>query len=125
MSGVSADSGKTLHLLDRSREMSTMSIRHELRGDVQISSSSVVAQALPGMKDIVLFGRSERGKARETPQPVFVIADNRRDLGLLKHEFGNQDAVWIARLTPREVAAMTAIPIHEGAAKLIFPKSHS
>ena len=37
-------------------------------------------------------------------QPLFIVRDDGSGQGLLEHDFGNQDGVGIAGLTPGEIA---------------------
>ena len=46
---------------------------------------------------------------------------------MLEHELGNEDGVRVARLAPREVAAVVAIPAEKRVAKCanVFRRNHS
>ena len=57
--GVFPDSWKLLHLLDRSRETSAVSIHDGLCGGVQISRAHVIAEALPCAQHIVFGSASQ------------------------------------------------------------------
>jgi hypothetical protein len=39
-----------------------------------------------------------------------IVRNDSRDLGLLEHELGDQDRVWIAGVAPREVSALQPKP---------------
>ncbi len=66
----------------------------------------------------------ERREVREPPEPLIIIRDNGGNLGLLEHEFGDEDGVGIASLTPRELAAVLMVPIRQGRVELIFLERH-
>jgi len=56
MRGVFADSGKLSHLLDSAWEISAMSIDNRFCCGVEISRASVIAEALPRAKHLILRG---------------------------------------------------------------------
>src|SRR5450759_2168385 len=51
----------------------------------------------------------ERGDIGEALEKTAVIRNHRGDLGLLQHDFGDPDAVGIARALPRQVVAAVAL----------------
>src|SRR5207244_12932357 len=114
--GVFPDSWKLLHLLDRSRETSAVSIHDGLCGGVQISRAHVIAEALPCAQHIVFGSASQCSKIREAAEPFIVIRNDGGDLSLLEHELRDEDGVWVARSAPMEVAAVAAIRTEEAAA---------
>ncbi len=87
-----------------------MSILHEFRGGVEISSATVVTEPLPGVENVVFRGHGKRGKIRKATEPTIIVGQHGRDLRLLKHELGDEDRVWIARATPGKIAAMAPKP---------------
>jgi hypothetical protein len=101
-----------LHLIGRSRKASTMSTYNYFRDGVQISGSCVVTQPLPGVQDAGFGGARQNSEARKSTQPFIIIRDNGSNLGLLEHELGDQDGVWIAGIAPRQIAAVFAIPAY-------------
>jgi hypothetical protein len=107
------------HLLNRFWKMPTISIFDQFRGRAQISGAGVITEPLPGMKNVVLGSVSQRGEIREPVEPLIIIREHCGDLGLLKHELGNQDGVWIARPSPGKVAAVFAIPAQESPVKCV------
>ncbi|HEX3421674.1 MAG TPA: hypothetical protein VHT01_10605 [Candidatus Udaeobacter sp.] len=115
--GIFPYAGKRLHLIDRLRKTSAISIHNRLCCSVEISRASVIAEALPRVQDLVLGGPSKRVEIWKRTQPVVIIRDDGGDLRLLEHELGNEDCVWIDRSAPREVAAMAAIPTRQTTAK--------
>lgn len=62
------------------------------------------------MENIVLRGRRQGSDGRKASQPFIVIWDYGRDLGLLEHEFGDEDGVGIGRPAPGKVAPVFAVP---------------
>jgi len=125
--GVSAESWKLLHLLDRSRETSAVLIHDGLCAGVQISCAGVIAEALPRAQDIIFRSASERSEIRKSAEPFIVIRNDSGNLSLLEHELRDEDGVWVARSAPREVAAVAAIPAEKRAAKRanVFRRNHS
>ena len=53
-----------------------------------------------------------------------IIRNNAGDLGLLEHEFRDENSVGIAGLTPGQIAAVPAVPIHKRALEVICLESH-
>ena len=116
--GVFADTGQVSYLVQRFRESLAMSIYDELCGGVKISRASVVAETLPGAQNFAFRCSRETTEMRKAPKPLSIVRQNRRDLRLLEHEFGNEDAVRIARATPWKVAPIVAIPTQKPTAEL-------
>ena len=54
--------------------------------------------------------RRERVERRILLQPLGVLRQHAIDLGLLQHDFGDEDVVRIARLAPRQIASVAPIP---------------
>ncbi len=53
-----------------------------------------------------------------------IIRNNAGDMGLLEHEFRDENSVGIAGLTPGQIAAVPAVPIHKRASEVICLESH-
>jgi hypothetical protein len=94
-----------------------VSILHNLRGGMKIPGAVVIAEALPGVENIVLRSAGDRSEIREAAKPFIIIRDYGGDLGLLKHELGDENRVGIAGFAPRQIAAVAAKPAEEGPAK--------
>ena len=122
--GIFSDARQLAHFLDRLWETATMPIYDPLRRGVKIASPSVITQALPGMEDVVFRSARQRGEIGKAAEPLVIIRKHCGYLGLLEHEFGDQDRIGIASSPPREVAPVLAIPIEQGATKAIFRKNH-
>ena len=100
-----------------SRERAAMFFRNGDGGGAEISGAGVVAKTLPGVENVVFGGGGERGEVGEAPEPLIIIRNDGGDLGLLEHEFGNEDGVGIGGAAPGESASIFAIPGKKGAAK--------
>ena len=95
-----------------------MFFNNHFRGGVQMPRASIVAEALPGMKDLAFRGASQRRESWESAEPLFIIRQNSGDLGLLQHELGDEDRIGIARAAPWKVATMAAIPAQKSATEI-------
>ena len=87
------------------RKLPAMQRHHVLGAAVQVARAAVVAQAAPQGQHVVLRGGGQlchRGKAL---QKAGVIVQHRGHLGLLQHDFGQPDAVGIARVLPGQAVA--------------------
>jgi hypothetical protein len=111
------DSRKFPDLVSRLWTVSTMSVNDYFSGSMKVSGASVVTEALPGVEDVTFRGARKREEIWEAAEPLFIIRDNRGNLGLLEHYLGDEDGVRIARLAPGKVAAVAAIPAEKRAAE--------
>ena len=85
---------------------------------VQIARAGVIPQSLPRLEHVVLRRIGEvanRGKPVEKPM---VIGNDRIYLRLLEHELGEQNAIGVIRVPPRQVAFVLAIPRQEAGGDL-------
>jgi hypothetical protein len=80
---------------------SPVSILHNLGGGMKIPGAVVIAEALPGVENIVLRSAREGSEVRKSAKPFIIIRDHRGDLSLLEHELGDEDRVRIAGFAPR------------------------
>ena len=83
----------------------------------QIPGARVVAEPLPGVKDVVFGSGSERREIGKAPEPVIIIRDDGSDLGLLEHELGNEDRVGVVGTAPGKIARVLTVPGKEIAAE--------
>ena len=83
----------------------------------KIPGARVIAESLPGVQDFLLGRFCEGGEIRKTPNPLIIIRDHRRDLGLLQHEFRDQDGIRVLSAAPGQIAALQAVPFQKGTAK--------
>lgn len=93
-------------------------------GRVQLMRSCVIPEALPRMEDLIFRSSGDRAEIGEAAEPLIIIRDHTRDLGLLEHEFRGENGVRILGAAPGEVPAVMAIPIAQRAAKLISLERH-
>jgi hypothetical protein len=77
---------------------------------VEIAGSRVIAQALPGVQNVRFSRSGKRADGGEAAQPPIIVRDNSGGLGLLEHDFGNQDGIGIAALAPGEIAFVEQKP---------------
>jgi len=81
---------------------------------MKVACPGVIAESLPGVKNIVFCRARQYREGRESSKPVLIIRQHSYDLRLLQHDFRNEDGVGIAGPPPGKVAAMAVIPFHEG-----------
>src|SRR5262249_17190262 len=74
---------------------------------------AIVAEARPRADDLGRRRRCERFDRRELFEESMVLRSHAVDLGLLEHDFGDQDVVWIARAAPGQVAGGLGEPRHQ------------
>lgn len=77
-----------------------VSILHDLGGGMKVPGAVVIAEALPSVENIVLRSARDRSEIRESAEPFTIIGDHGGDLGLVKHELGDEDRVRIASFAP-------------------------
>jgi len=122
--GVFSNSGELLHSIDRSRKVPSASIYNGPSGGVKISRTSVIAETLPCAEHVIFRSAGQYGKIGKSAQPLAVIGYHGGNLGLLKHELGDEDGVGVARASPREIAAVEAIPMYQCSSEPGFWKRH-
>src|SRR6266404_129311 len=104
------------------REYAAMSLDDDARGAVEIAGTSVVAEPAPERKHVVLVGGRQAGDVGEAGKEALEIRDDRGDLCLLQHDFGEPDRIGIARALPRQiVASMLALPGNDALGELAHP----
>lgn len=77
-----------------------VSILHDLGGGMKVPGAVVIAEALPSVENIVLRSARDRSEIMESAEPFIIIGDHGGDLGLLKHELGDENRVRIAGFAP-------------------------
>ena len=97
---IAANARQFANRRDIAGKDSPVSILHDLGGGMKIPGAVVIAEALPGVENIVLRSARKRIEIRESAKPFIIIRDYGGDLGLLKHELGDQDRVRIAGFAP-------------------------
>ena len=112
---VTPDPRKRAKIVDLVRQHSAVLTENDFCESMQIARSGVVTQSLPAVENAGLRSKREGGKIGEAAKPLIVIRKDGGDLGLLKHELGNEDRVGVADPPPRQVAPVSAIPTQKGA----------
>jgi hypothetical protein len=107
---VAADSRELLDRFQVSRKSAAMFFHDGDSGRAEISSASVVAESLPGMKDVAFGSGGEGGEVGKTLEPLIIIRDDGGYLGLLQHELRDEDGVGIGGAAPGKIAGVFAVP---------------
>ena len=89
--------------------------RHDLlRRRVQVMRAPVVAQAAPVLEHALDGRGGERANIGKFGDEPLVVRNDRGHLRLLQHDFGQPDAIGVARVLPREaVAPVRALPLDQ------------
>ena len=77
-----------------------MSILHNFGGGMKIPGAVVIAETLPAVEHFVLRSARDGSEVRKSAKPFIIIRDYGGDLGLLKHELGDEDCVRVAGFAP-------------------------
>ena len=84
---------------------------------MQIAGTGVVAKSLPGMQHLVQRSGGQRMNIGKTRDESVKIGADRRDSGLLQHDFAEPDAVGVGALAgcgaPGQVAAVAVVPCEQ------------
>ena len=115
--GVTTETGESADLIDVLREDAPVLSDDDFRGGVQIAGTRVITKPLPRVQHVGIRGARKAGEIGEAVEPASIIWNDRGDLRLLEHEFGDKNRVGIGRVTPRQVAAVFPIPCEKGAAE--------
>ena len=85
---------------------------HDLCGAVQQMRAAIVTEPAPELQHAIEWRSREGARARKFRNKPLVIGNDGRDLSLLQHDLGDPDAVGVARVLPRQIAAaMHSLPI--------------
>jgi len=71
---------------------------------VKISRSRIITEAFPGVQNLRFSRRSKRANGGKPAQPSIIVSDDSSSLGLLEHDFGDEDGVGIAGMAPGKIA---------------------
>ena len=71
---------------------------------MKISRSRIITEAFPGVQNLRFSRRGKRADGGKPAQPSIIVRDDGSSLGLLEHDFGNENGVRIAGLAPGEIA---------------------
>lgn len=98
---VGADARVFLEFFGVRRKLAIVCCFDLLGGALQEAGAAPVAKARPGGEEVGLGGGSESGGGGELLKKLVVFRNDAGDLGLLEHDFGDEDGVGIASVTPR------------------------
>jgi len=82
---------------------------HHLRNFLQCYCPSIVSQTLPYPQYLTERGLSEGGKIRKGIDELCIFIKNPLCLSLLKHNFRDEDMIWVVSHPPRQGAAVFLI----------------
>ena len=71
---------------------------------MKISCSRIITEAFPGVQNLRFSRRGKRADGGKPAQPSIIVRNDGSGLGLLEHDFGNQDGVGIVGLAPGQIA---------------------
>jgi len=71
---------------------------------VKISRSRIITEAFPGAQNLRFSRDGKRADGGKPAQPPIIVRDDGSSLGLLEHDFGNENGVRMAGLAPGEIA---------------------
>jgi hypothetical protein len=83
------------------------------RGGMKVRSPSIVSETIPGASHRMGRRLGQRFECGVPSQEATIVTQHTRDLCLLEHEFGNQYAVWITGMTPRQGASIASKPFQD------------
>ena len=95
-----ADSGQRLKHFGTARKLACVNGDDLTRGVMQIAGAAVVTEAGPAGIHLVEAGGRQCAHVRKARQKTRVVLQHARHLRLLQHDFGEPDAVRIARVLP-------------------------
>ena len=115
--GVTTESGESVYLIKILREDAPVLCDDDFGGGVQVAGTRVITKPLPRVQHVGIRSTGKASEIGEAVEPASIIWNDRGDLRLLEHEFGDKNRVGIACVTPRQVAAVFPMPCAKGAAK--------
>ena len=118
--GVAPDSGKLRDIGQVPGQRAGKVFSHIFGRRLEVTCTSVITEALPGMEDVSFAAASERFESRKPFEPALVIWKHARDLSLLEHDFRNHDRIRVAGLPPRKIATRLSVPAQQLPAKPRF-----
>ena len=113
---VGADAGQRTqrgHVRRQGRGLVAPAVRHMPGERVEVPRPRVVAEPRPRFGHASRSGACDVVQGGEGGEELSVLRHDARDLRLLKHQLGDEDAIRIARLPPGEVAPVGAKPAAE------------
>jgi len=107
---ISANTRQRQYVFEMFRKFATILVADDLRRLLQIARPSVVAEPFPKLENSFWSCFCQGGDAWQLPHPSVPVRDDGLDLSLLEHDFGNPNAVGIARPAPGEIASVFPEP---------------
>jgi len=107
---ISANTRQRQYVFEMFRKFATILVADDLRRLLQIARPSVVAEPFPKLENSFRSGFCQGGDAWQLPHPSVPVRDDGLDLSLLEHDFGNPNAVGVARPAPGEIASVFPEP---------------
>jgi hypothetical protein len=111
--GIAANARQGQQIIKVFREFAPVQGNDGLRGLLHITNASVVAQAFPELVNSLRAGFGQGSNIWQRLHPPLPKGEDRFDLGLLEHDFGNPDGVRIMRATPGQITGMPAEPLKQ------------
>ena len=71
---------------------------------MKISRSRIITEAFPGAQNLRFSRDGKRADGGKPAQRPIIVRDDGSSLGLLEHDFGNENGVRMAGLAPGEIA---------------------
>ncbi len=76
--------------------------RHRFRAFDQVARSGIIAKPSPCGHDVAFVRRSQRRKIGPAFNELAKIRTDRRNRGLLQHDFGQPDMIGVGQALPRQ-----------------------
>src|SRR5215469_8294258 len=80
------------------------------RGFPQVLRAPTVAKPRPHRKNVAEARVCKRQRRRKSLQECAILRDHPGDLRLLQHHLGDEDRIWVAGSSPRQIPSALAIP---------------
>ena len=112
VSGVAADSGKSLELGERPGYPSSL-FDHAAGQRMQPHCTVVVPHPAPGNKHLSERRSGKSPQTGESPEESWVGLTHAVNLGLLEHDFRQEDAVRVTGLPPSQNSSVAPVPPQE------------
>lgn len=108
------DAGKRFQFLDASRKSAAMLFQDNESESLKTQRTIVVSQPFPGFDDIRCLRPGELFQRRKPPEKLRVFRQDSRNLGLLQHEFRNEEAIGVGLIPPWQIAPVFPVPPEDG-----------
>ena len=107
---VAANAGQGDKIIVFFRKTSAVPIHDHSRGPLQIIGACVIAESFPELQHFFSSSARQRLHRRQFAHPASPVGNDRLDLRLLEHDFGNPDGVGVSRAAPRQTAGALPEP---------------